>query len=249
MPSNETRTPLAVITGAGSGIGLAVARRLLREGTRVLAMARRSEAPAALQEVAASDRLYWLAGDVTRSEDLQRLAELARELGPIDYLLPNAGIAQLADGLDESAFARQWAVNGAGALNTLGALREQLARPASVVFIGTFLSQVTFPGLAAYIASKSALRAQARTLAVELAGEGVRINMVSPGPTATAIWGTLGLEASALESVAASVNQRLLGGQFLEAESVADAIVFLLSDQARGIYGQDLIVDNGYTLR
>jgi NAD(P)-dependent dehydrogenase (short-subunit alcohol dehydrogenase family) len=248
MPSSETRTPLAVITGAGSGIGLAVARRLLREGTRVLAMARRSEAPAALQEVA-GDRLYWLAGDVTRHEDLQRLAELARELGPVDYLLPNAGIAQLADGLDESAFARQWAVNGAGALNTLGALREQLARPASVVFIGTFLSQVTFPGLAAYIASKSALRAQARTLAVELAGEGVRINMVSPGPTATAIWGTLGLEASALESVAASVNQRLLGGQFLEAESVADAIVFLLSDQARGIYGQDLIVDNGYTLR
>lgn len=248
MPSSETRTPLAVITGAGSGIGLAVARRLLSEGTRVLAMARRSEAPAGLQEFA-RDRLHWLAGDVTCREDLQRLAELARELGPVDYLLPNAGIAQLADGLDESAFARQWAVNGAGALNTLAVLRKQLARPASVVFIGTFLSQVTFPGLAAYIASKSALRAQARTLAVELAGEGVRINMVSPGPTATAIWGTLGLEASALENVAASVNQRLLGGQFLEAESVADAIVFLLSDQARGIYGQDLIVDNGYTLR
>lgn len=248
MPSSETRTPLAVITGAGSGIGLAVAQRLLREGNRVLAVARRNEAPGALQEIAGG-RLHWLSGDVTRAEDLRRLAELARELGPTDYLLPNAGIAELADGLDESAFQRQWAVNGAGALNTLAALREQLARPASVVFIGTFLSQVTFPGLAAYIASKSALRAQARTLAVELAGEGVRINMVSPGPTATAIWGTLGLEASALESVAASVNQRLLGGQFLDAESVADAIVFLLSDQARGIYGQDLIVDNGYTLR
>ncbi|PJI50390.1 MAG: short-chain dehydrogenase [Pseudomonas sp.] len=248
MPSSETRTPLAVITGAGSGIGLAVAQRLLREGNRVLAVARRNEAPGALQEIAGG-RLHWLSGDVTRAEDLRRLAELARELGPVDYLLPNAGIAELADGLDESAFQRQWAVNGAGALNTLAALREQLARPASVVFIGTFLSQVTFPGLAAYIASKSALRAQARTLAVELAGEGVRINMVSPGPTATAIWGTLGLEASALESVAASVNQRLLGGQFLDAESVADAIVFLLSDQARGIYGQDLIVDNGYTLR
>ncbi|WP_447748276.1 SDR family NAD(P)-dependent oxidoreductase [Pseudomonas nicosulfuronedens] len=248
MPSSETRPPFAVITGAGSGIGLAVAQRLLREGTRVLAMARRSEAPAALQEIAGG-RLHWLSGDVTRAEDLRRLAELARELGPVDYLLANAGIAELADGLDESAFQRQWAVNGAGALNTLAVLREQLARSSSVVFIGTFLSQVTFPGLAAYIASKSALRAQARTLAVELAGEGVRINMVSPGPTATAIWGTLGLEASALESVAASVNQRLLGGQFLEAEMVADAIVFLLSERARGIYGQDLIVDNGYTLR
>ena len=125
------------------------------------------------------------AGDVTRAEDLQCLADLARELGPVDYLLPNAGIAQLADGLDQAAFQRQWAVNGAGALNTLAALRGQMARPSSVVFIGTFLSQVSFPGLAAYIASKSALKAQARTLAVELAGEGIRVNVVSPGPTAT----------------------------------------------------------------
>ena len=151
MPSNDSRSPLAVITGAGSGIGLAVARRLLREGTRVVAMARREVPPAELDE--AGGHLCWLSGDVTRAEDLQCLADLARELGPVDYLLPNAGIAQLADGLDQAAFQRQWAVNGAGALNTLAALRGQMARPSSVVFIGTFLSQVSFPGLAAYIAS------------------------------------------------------------------------------------------------
>ncbi|SDJ14535.1 NAD(P)-dependent dehydrogenase, short-chain alcohol dehydrogenase family [Pseudomonas delhiensis] len=247
MPSNDSRSPLAVITGAGSGIGLAVARRLLREGTRVVAMARREVPPAELDE--AGGHLCWLSGDVTRADDLQCLADLARELGPVDYLLPNAGIAQLADGLDEAAFQRQWAVNGAGALNTLAALRGQMARPSSVVFIGTFLSQVTFPGLAAYIASKSALKARARTLAVELAAEGIRVNIVSPGPTATPIWGTLGLDDEALGKVAATVSVRLLDGRFLEAEAVADAVLFMLSERARGIHGQDLVVDNGYTLR
>ncbi|MCY1279545.1 2-(R)-hydroxypropyl-CoM dehydrogenase [compost metagenome] len=248
MPSIESHPPLAVVTGASSGIGLAVTERLLRQGNRVLAMARSGEAPPQLLDHP-GERLHWLSGDVTDAQDLQRLAECARELGPIHHLVPNAGIARLADGLDGAAFQQQWEVNGAGALNTLAALRDQLARPASVVFIGTFLSQVTFPGLAAYIASKAALKAQARTLAVELAAERIRINMVSPGPTATPIWGTLGLEADALDGVAAAVNQRLLDGRFLEPGAVADAVLFLLSEQARGIHGQDLVVDNGYTLR
>ncbi len=140
-------------------------------------------------------------------------------------------------------------LNGAGALNTLAVLHNQLAAQASVVFIATFLSAITFPGLAAYIASKSALKAQARTLAVELAKAGIRINLVSPGPTATPIWGSLGLDESSLNSVATSVCQRLLTGKFLEASAVADAIVFLLSDAARGIYGQDLVVDTGFTFK
>ncbi|CAD5110494.1 SDR family NAD(P)-dependent oxidoreductase [Zestomonas carbonaria] len=248
MSNDEFKGRLAVVTGASSGIGLALTERLLQRGTQVLAMARRSGHLHDLHE-RFGDQLHWLAGDVTRQADLDKLAQHARSLGPIDYLVPNAGIAQLADGLDSSAFDRQWAVNGAGALNTLATLLEQLAKPASVVFIGTFLSQVTFPGLAAYIASKSALKAQARTLAVELATQGVRINMVSPGPTATPIWGTLGLDDTQLTEVAGTVNQRLLDGKFLDAGAIADVIVFLLSEDARSIHGQDLVVDNGYTLR
>ncbi|MBN0741725.1 SDR family oxidoreductase, partial [Pseudomonas aeruginosa] len=146
-------------------------------------------------------RLHWLAGDVTRERDLDALASRAASIGPVDYLVPNAGIAQLADGLDSLAFEQQWRVNGAGALNTFSVLSRQTSKPASVVFIGTFLSQVTFPGLAAYIASKAALIAQARTLAVEWAEKGVRINLVSPGPTATPIWASLGLSNAQAESV------------------------------------------------
>nr|GFD54982.1 short-chain dehydrogenase reductase ATA1-like isoform X1 [Tanacetum cinerariifolium] len=95
------------------------------------------------------------------------------------------GVAVLEESLEGRGFERNWAVNGAGALNTLSALRAQLATPAAVVFVGTFLSALAFPGLAGYIASKTALTAHARTLAVELAEAGIRVNVVSPGPTAT----------------------------------------------------------------
>jgi NAD(P)-dependent dehydrogenase (short-subunit alcohol dehydrogenase family) len=246
--SNEFNHRLAVVTGASSGIGLAVTQRLLERGAQVIAMSRQIGELGQLAE-RFGDKLVWLAGDVTQAADQARLAQLAASIGPVDFLVPNAGVAQLADGLDLTAFDQQWAVNGAGALNTLGSLRGQFSAQASVVFIGTFLEQVTFPGLAAYIASKAALRAQVRTLAVELALHGIRLNMVSPGPTATPIWGTLGLNAEALGSVATTVNQRLLSGQFLEAGAVADVILFQLSQGARSVFGQDWVVDGGYTLR
>ncbi|MCF7203623.1 SDR family NAD(P)-dependent oxidoreductase [Pseudomonas oligotrophica] len=238
---------LAVITGASSGIGLALCAALLQRGARVLAMSRSLGGLGPLMETY-PERLCWHAGDVTSADDLNALSRRAAEMGPVDFLVPNAGIAELADSLDSSAFDRQWAVNGAGALNTMAALRSELAKPASVVFIGTFLTRASFPGLAAYIASKAALAAQMRTMAVEFAPLEVRINMVSPGPTATAIWGTLGLSDEQLEQVAESVTGRLLPGHFLEAAAVANVVLFQLSQGARGVYGQDWVVDNGYTL-
>lgn len=244
---NEFTDRLAVVTGASSGIGLALCSALLQRGARVLAMSRNLGALGQLLE-SYPETLQWIAGDVTSAEDLQALSRQAALLGPVDYLVPNAGIAELGDSLDMTCFDRQWAVNGAGALGTLAALRGGLATPASVVFVGTFLTRTTFPGLAAYIASKAALVAQARTLAAEFAPLEVRINVVSPGPTATSIWGTLGLADDQLEQVAEGVSKRLLPGRFLDAAAVANVILFQLSQGARGVFGQDWVVDNGYTI-
>jgi len=245
--SKEFHQRLAVVTGASTGIGLAVTQGLLERGAQVVAMARHTAGLGYLAE-RFGEQLFLLPGDVSLAGDRNRLSQLTTKIGPVHFLVPNAGIAQLADGLDLMAFDQQWAVNGAGALSTLGALRGQLAAQASVVFIGTFLHQSTFPGLAAYIASKAALRAHVRTLAVELASQGIRLNMVSPGPTATPIWNTLGLNEESLETVANTVKQRLLSGQFLEPDAVADVILFLLGQGARSVFGQDWVVDDGYTL-
>ncbi|MHC8339586.1 SDR family NAD(P)-dependent oxidoreductase [Pseudomonas sp. HLT2-19-2] len=243
----EFQDRLAVVTGASAGIGLALCAALLPRGVKVLAMSRTLGELPALQQIY-GERLQWFAGDVTNQQDLRELAERAAALGPVDYLVPNAGIAEMADSLDMQAFQRQWAVNGAGALNTLAALRGELASPASVVFVGSFLTGSSFPGLAACIASKAALAAQARTLAVEFASFDVRINLVSPGPTATSMWDNLGLSEDQLEDVANHLTKRLLPGHFLDAAAVANVIVFQLSQGARGVYGQDWKVDSGYTL-
>lgn len=140
---NEFSQRLAVVTGCSSGIGLEVCRLLLEAGTRVVGMSRTLGELAPLQH-AYPQQLHWLAGDVTQPADLQALARYVQPLGAIDYLVPNAGIAELAEGVQPQAFARQWAVNGDGALNTLAVLRGQLASPAAVVFIGTFLVQRSF---------------------------------------------------------------------------------------------------------
>ncbi|WP_447890627.1 SDR family NAD(P)-dependent oxidoreductase [Pseudomonas hormoni] len=243
----EFQDRLAVVTGASSGIGLALCAALLPRGVKVLAMSRSLGELPALQQIY-GERLQWFSGDVTSQQDLSELAERAAAMGPVDYLVPNAGVAEMADSLDMQAFQRQWAVNGAGALNTLAALRGELASPASVVFVGSFLTGSSFPGLAACIASKAALAAQARTLAVEFASFDVRVNLVSPGPTATAMWDNLGLSEGELGDVADTLGKRLLPGHFLDAGAVANVIVFQLSQGARGVYGQDWTVDNGYTL-
>jgi NAD(P)-dependent dehydrogenase (short-subunit alcohol dehydrogenase family) len=245
---NEFQNKIAVITGASSGIGLTITEELLAAGTRVIAMSRDIGGLGPLSE-SYGDNLRWISGDVTKHADLERLAHLVSTTGRVDYLVPNAGIAMLAEGTDGTAFQRQWEVNGAGALDTLATLRSEFAASVSIVFIGTFLSRLAFPGLAGYIASKSALISHARTLAVELASAGIRINVVSPGPTATPLWGTLGLGEDDLRSVAKAVNERLISGQFLEPSAVASVVKFLLSEAAREIYGQELIVDGGFTLR
>lgn len=239
---------LAVVTGASSGIGLAVCELLLQRGARVLAFSRRLGALESLQ-ARYPEQLHWCAGDVTDIDALHGLAERAGRLGAVDYLVPNAGIARLALGCDLQAFEQQWQVNGAGALNTFAVLKPRLARPASVVFISTFLRQLGFAGLGGYIASKAALSALVRSLALEHAGEGLRLNLVSPGPTATPIWGSLGLADDALAGVASEVNKRLVDGEFLSPQAIAEVVLFQLSNGARGVYGQDWVVDKGYTLQ
>ena len=243
----EFQDRLAVITGASSGIGLALCAALLARGAKVQAMSRTAGELPALKEIY-GERLQWCAGDVTCQDDLQQLARRAAVLGPVAWLVPCAGIAEMADSLDMPAFQRQWAVNGAGALNTLAALRGELASPASVVFVGSFLTGSSFPGLAAYIAGKAALAAQARTFAGALPRHDLRLKLLSPGPTAPPLPDHLGLSESELDDVADTLGKRLLPGHFLDASAVANVIIFQLSQGARGVYGQDWKVDNGYSL-
>ena len=242
---------VAVVTGAGRGIGRAITERFLSEGAKVVVFARTR---AELEDVAreAPARVLIVAGDVANQEDVEQLvAATTRKFGHVDILVPNAGIARAFPFAESTAEAvdEQFNVNFLGALWTVQTFLPHLAAGSSVVFITAFLTRVGLPGLSAFSASKAALASLTRTLAAELAPRQIRVNAIAPGPIATNLWETIGQSAKALKRTTTELNERLVPGEFGKPEDVAETALFLASDAASNIHGQELVVDGGYTAR
>lgn len=247
--TNRLFNKVAVVTGASSGIGRSIAEHFLNEGAKVVVFARRSEL---LEELEARypARTLVVDGDVTSEIDLQRLSEATqRRFGRVDILVPNAGLARVIplEASSRAAIDETFDVNFHGALQTVRAFLSELSEGAAIIFVTTFLTQVGFPGLAAYSASKAAVKSLAQTLAVELGPRGIRVNSIAPGPIDTPIWSQVGLDEAQLEGVAGQITQRLIPGAFGKPEDIAETAVFLASDAARNILGQEIVVDGGYT--
>lgn len=248
--SNSLSGKVAVITGASSGIGRSIADKFLAEGAKIAVFARNA---AALAEIAKDkeDKVLVVVGDVTNSADLERLvAATVQKFGHVDIVVPNAGIAKVVpfEESDVAAINHQFAVNFTGAVQTVRGFLPHIQKGGSVLFVTTFLTQVGFPGLAIYSASKAALKSFSQTLAAELAPKGIRVNSVAPGPISTPIWGTVGLPPDVLQAVATQVTARLMPGAFGEPVDIAATAVFLCSDAAKNIWGQEIVVDGGYTV-
>lgn len=241
---------IAVVTGAGSGIGRAVAERLLAEGAK-LAVFGRSRGPLDDLAETAPARVLVVEGDATVAADRERLAAITvRRFGGVDVLVPAAGIARVVPFAEctEDVVEEQWRVNFAGAMQTVRVFLPHLSEGAAVLFVGGFVSRTAASGLSVFAATKAALAALARTLAVELAPRGIRVNCLSPGPTETPLWEKAGLGGAELKSLKKRLSGRVARGGFGSPDEVAEAAVFLVSDAARNIVGQEVVVDGGYTV-
>lgn len=248
--SDRLFNKIAVITGASSGIGRSIAKFYLNEGAKVVVFSRRREQLEELESHYPARTLV-VDGDVTNQTDLDRLAEATdRRFGRIDILVPSAGIARVIplEHSSRDAINETFDVNFHGALQTVRTLMPLLNDSASVIFITTFLTQVGFPGLAAYSASKAALKSLAQTLAAELGPRGIRVNSIAPGPVATPLWDRVGLSNEQLQNVTEGLTRRLIPQVFGKPEDIAEIAVFLASDAAQNIFGQEIVVDGGYTI-
>lgn len=241
---------IAVITGASSGIGRSIAEYYLNEGAKVVAFSRRSELLEDL-EARFPARTLVIDGDVTNATDLSRLVETTqRRFGRVDILIPNAGVTRVIPFEESSreAINETFEVNFHGAMQTVRTFLPHLNEGSAIIFITTFLTQIGFSGLAAYSASKAALKSLSQTLAAELGPRGIRVNSIAPGPIETPLWENTGLDDAQLGKVTEKITRRLIPTEFGKPENIAEVAVFLASDAAQNIFGQEIVVDGGYTI-
>ena len=232
---------VALVVGGAKGIGLAVAERLAIEGASVVFTGRRAdEVEAAAARIGKGAR--GLIADAALLEDLHRVVATMREThGRIDALVLNAGISEpatLRDGTPEH-FNRHFAVNVRGAVFGLQAALGVMGRGGSVVLMGSIADTAGITPYGTYCATKAALRSYARTWTAELAPQGIRVNVVAPGPTDTAMM------ASVPEEGRAALIAPIPLGRMARPEEVAAATLFLLSDEASFVAGAELCVDGG----
>ena len=244
---------VALVTGAGGGIGRATALAFAREGARVVASdveGAGGEETARLVREAGGDAVHF-ACDVTRPGEVNGLVQAAVDaFGRLDCAHNNAGIegayGRTAD-CDEENFDRTCAVNLKGVYLCLKAEIAHMLRQeggGAIVNTASVAGVEGAKNLPAYVASKHGVVGLTRTAALEYATRGIRVNAVCPGPIRTRMLEALMEENPRMEpAMIAAVPMRRLG----KPEEIAEAVVWLCSDRASFVTGQGIVVDGGFT--
>jgi NAD(P)-dependent dehydrogenase (short-subunit alcohol dehydrogenase family) len=233
---------IAVVVGGVGGIGGAISHRFAAEGAEVYATSRK--AVGAGQGYSGSDEtnLRLVRADAGNLADLKQVFGTVRsERGRIDVLVLNAGISEFAmlGDIDVDLFDRTFGLNVRSLLFAAQGAIDLMQPGGTIVLIGSVADQVGTKGYGVYSASKAAVRSFTRTWANELAPRGIRVNVVSPGPTDTAMM------ADVSDDVRAALIGMIPLGRLGRADEVAAAALFLASDESSFTTGADLVVDGG----
>lgn len=244
---NRLKDKRALITGGTSGIGLETARQFLKEGARIAITGKNPATLDAARKELGSEVLV-IASDASDVAEQKIVAETAgKALGAIDILFINAGVAELRpiEQWDEAAFDRTFAINVKGPYFLIQSLLPFFANSASIVLNASVNAHIGMPTSSVYGASKAALLSFTRTLSGELISRGIRVNAVSPGPVATPLYDKLGMSEADLKTVSASIQNQVPAGRFGNPNEIAQAVVFLASDESTFTVGSEIQIDGG----
>src|SRR5215471_18298980 len=234
---------VALITGGGSGIGMATAREFASEGAQVYITGRRKpELDAAA--AALGSGVTAIQGDVSKPKDLDRIyGQIGQEKGHVDIVFANAGVADFAPigSITEEHFDKIFGINVKGAMLTAQKALPLMPDGGTIILTGSEASIKGFPGMSVYCATKAALRSFARTWTTDLKDRGIRVNAVSPGYIDTP--GLNGLLASSgTEQQQSMIAETVPLGRFGTPDDIAKAVVFLASDDSSYMTGAELFV-------
>lgn len=240
MKRLENKT--AIITGGGTGIGLASAKRFVAEGAFVYIFGRR-QAPldAALAELGPNARA--IAGSVADSADLDRLFDAVKaERGSLDILLANAGTGALAPlgEITAQQYDDTFDVNVKGLIFTVQKGRKLMGEGGSIILTGSTTGVMGTPSFSVYSASKAAVRNLARSWAQDLRGTGIRVNVLSPGPTLTELASEVVGRDAMIEMGATTPI-----GHVGDPAEVAAVAAFLASSDSSFMTGGEVFADGG----
>lgn len=240
---------IALVTGAGSGIGREIARTLAEEGVNVMIVGRTERN---LRETASlHERIFYRTADITKNEEIENvLSDIKAKWGKLDILINNAGWSPIHPFEEETMeeFDKAFDINvRAVAELVLKALPMLKESKGNIVNISSTAIRNHLVNMSVYTAAKGAVDMFTKIWAKEFAPYGVRVNSVSPGPIETPIYDKLGVDGKEKSDHLARVTAGIPLGRFGKPEEVAPAVLFLASDAvASYITGSDYCVDGGY---
>ncbi len=244
---NQLEGKTALVTGGTSGIGLATAQRFAQEGAHVFVTGRRQ---AELDQAVTSigHGAVGVRGDVSDLSDLDAIyAKIAQRGHGLDVLFANAGGGSFAtlEELDAAHFDQTFAVNVRGTVFTVQKALPLLNEGASVILSGSTAATSGTPAFGVYAATKAAIRSFGRTWAVELADRSVRVNVIVPGPTETTGLRDLAGDEAQADGLIAQLGSGVPLGRVARPDEIANAVLFLASDQSSFVTGSELFADGG----
>lgn len=232
---------VVLVFGGASGIGEAIASRLVTEGASVFLTGRRqANVDASVAKI--GQGVLGIVADAGNPSDIKRAVEtVVAAHGRVDGLVFNAAMSEAADLLSSTPelFDRHFDLNVRGPLLAMKATVPHMPTGSAAVLVGSTASQLAVPHYGTYAATKAALRSYARTWTTELAPRGIRVNVLSPGPTDTPMM------ADVSEEIRAAILSRVPVGRLGRLEEIATAALFLISDDSSFMAGSDLHIDGG----